>query len=717
MDLPNETRPSARLTTFRLVLLAVVSVATFGALVLPDLLSPFALPLKAGDVSPRDFASPSDIAFESAVFTEQRRQAAADAVLPVYTPPDPAISRQQVSRLRAALDSIARIRVDENSTAEQKRAALASLADLQLSAETIDLILALSDERWLALRAESLSVLERTLRGVIRESDLETVRRAVPSLVSFSLSESEASIVSELVKPFVTANSLHSPELTEASRQAAREAVEPVTRAYKSGQIVLRAGEVVTEAHLEALEALDLIHPGFQPLDLLGKGALTVMVSVFTGLYFFRRKRLGFLYDSRSLLLMSVVYLAFLTGARLAIPDNVLLPYLYPLPAVGMLLATLFGIEAGIVVSIVTCILAAYGFSSDLMPYYLFASLCGVLALGPARRFWAYLWAGVAVTGAGIAMLVAFRISAGDLDWLGIAQLLLAATGNGFLSASFALLGQYFLAQSLGLATPLHLLEISRPDFPLLQFFLRNAPGTYQHSLQVANLAEQAAEAIGADPLLTRVGALFHDVGKSANPAFFIENQAPGQVNTHQDMDPEEAAATIIRHITEGVTLARKHRLPRRITDFMLEHHGTMLTRYQFNQALQKADGDASRVDVEKFRYPGPRPRSRETAILMLADGAEARARAQSPQTDDEMRALVRGVIEHVQKEGQLDHTMLTLRDLNAIVESFVTTLRGTYHPRIQYPAAEPPSAVEPLATIPRNAKFTAKPAERAEKK
>jgi hypothetical protein len=306
------------------------------------------------------------------------------------------------------------------------------------------------------------------------------------------------------------------------------------------------------------------------------------------------------------------------------------------------------------------------------------------------------------VTGAGILVLMAFRISAGDLDWLGITQLLLSATGNGFLSAAFALLGQYFLAQSLGLATALHLLEISRPDHPLLQFFLRNAPGTYQHSLQVANLAEQAAEAIGADQLLARVGALFHDVGKAKNPAFFIENQAPGQTNTHQDMEPEEAASTIIRHVTDGAALARKYRLPRRIADFMLEHHGTMLTRYQYNQALQKANGDTAQIDIEKFRYPGPRPRSRETAILMIADGAEARARAQSPQTDDEMRALVRGVVEYVQKEGQLDHTMLTLRDLNTIVESFVATFRGTYHPRIQYPAAEPLSAGEPLATIPR---------------
>ncbi|MDO9299873.1 MAG: HDIG domain-containing protein, partial [Anaerolineales bacterium] len=375
----------------------------------------------------------------------------------------------------------------------------------------------------------------------------------------------------------------------------------------------------------------------------------------------------------------------------LAIPGNVLLPYLYPLPAVGMLLATLFGLEAGIVISIVTCVLAAYGFNADLLPYYLFASLCGVLALGPARRFWAYLWAGVAVTGAGIAMLAAFRLSAGDLDWLGIAQLVLAAVGNGFLSAAFALLGQYFLAQSLGLATALHLIEISRPDFPLLQYFLRNAPGTYQHSLQVANLAEQAAEKIGADPLLTRVGAQFHDIGKALNPTFFIENQIPGNINAHHDIAPEESAATIIRHVTDGIQLAKKYGLPERLHDFILEHHGTLITRYQYSQAMEAAGGDAAKVDIEKFRYPGPRPNSRETALLMLADATEARARAERPIDDDGLRALVRSVIETVQKYSQLDDTLLTLRDLHLITESFVTTLRGTYHPRIQYPSAKVP--------------------------
>jgi putative nucleotidyltransferase with HDIG domain len=369
------------------------------------------------------------------------------------------------------------------------------------------------------------------------------------------------------------------------------------------------------------------------------------------------------------------------------------------LQAASLLLATLFGLDVGIVISIPLCLLAAYGLPNtlDLGMYYLLSSLVGVLVLGPARRSWGFVRAGMAISLSGLGVIFAYRFPFLPTDWLGVLQLVGAVAFCGFAAASITLLLQYLLAQSLGLTTALQLLDISRPDSPLLQFFLRNAPGTYQHSLQVANLAEQAAEKIGADPLLTRVGAQFHDVGKALNPSFFIENQLPGSVDKHHDMSPEDAAAIIIRHVTDGVQLARKYRLPRRMEDFILEHHGALITRYQYGQALQAAGGDASRVDIEKFRYPGPRPRSRETALLMLADAVEARARAERPAIDEELRALVHSVMETAQKHGQLDDTLLTLRDLNLITESFITILRGTFHPRIQYPK----SSVDESRTTP----------------
>jgi len=618
----------------------------------------------------------------------------------VYASPDPAIARHQIEQLRSTLQYITLTLDDENATAEQKKTDIASLNDISLKSDTIDQILALPSARWDAIQQETLNVLEQVMRRSIRDVDVDTVKRSVPSLVSLSLTESQAAIVAELATAYVTANSLYSADLTEAAKQSAREAVQPVTEDYKSGEIIVLRGQIITAAQIEALQKAGLIEEPSPWQDYVGAGALVIMMGAYVSLYFSRR-RLPFLLDARSLVVVAVMFVIFLVGARIVIPDRTVLPYAYPLPAVGLLISTLFGVETGIVFSVAISIITPYALPNtlDLMPYYLVTSLMGVLVLGSARRVWTFYRAGAAIAGAGIAMLIAFRLPFTQMDYVGIFQLAGATVFLGMASSSLALVSQYFLAQSLGLTTALQLIEISRPDFPLLQFFLRNAPGTYQHSLQVANLAEQAAELVGADALLTRVGALFHDVGKAMNPMFFIENQPQGETNTHDDLDPAEAAAAIIAHVTDGAAMARKHRLPRRIDDFILEHHGTMITRYQYNQAIERADGAASKVDVGNFRYPGPRPRSRETALLMLADGSEARARAQRPQTEDEIRQIVLSTIESTQKQGQLDNTPLTARDLSAITDAFVTVLRGAYHPRVNYPKEN--SAVENALTEP----------------
>ena len=691
--------PSARIRLIQFTLLLLVSVISYGILILP-LLNSASVTLQPGEVSPSNFQAPQDLEYISEVRTEDARVEAANAVLPVYASPDPTIARRQIERLRAALQYITLVRDDENSTPEQKRADIAALSDIHLGPETTTKIIELAPARWDVIQQEAQSVLEQVMRPNIRDVDLESVRRSVPSLVSLSLNEEQAAMVAELVSAYVTVNSEFSEELTEDAKQLARDAVQPRTEEYKAGETIVLRGQILTPAQIEALQHAKLIEEVSPWQDYAGAAALVIIVAAFVSLYFSQR-RLQFLSDARSLVVIAIIFLVFFVGARFVIPDRTVLPYAFPIPAVGLILTTLLGVEAGIVFSIAIALLAPYALPNtlDLMPYYLATSLTGVLVLGAAHRVWTFFRAGAAVTGAGIAMLLAFRLPFTATDGVAILQLTGAAIFIGLASSSLALVLQYFLAQSLGLTTALQLIEISRPDFPLLQFFLRNAPGTYQHSLQVANLAEQAAEQIGADALLTRVGALFHDVGKSLNPMFFIENQPQGEVNTHEDLDPAESAAAIITHVTDGVAMARKHKLPRRIDDFILEHHGTMVARYQYNQAVEKAGGDTTKVDIEKFRYPGPRPRSRETALLMLADGSEARARAQRPQTEEDIRKIVLTTIESAQKQGQLDNTPLTSRDLSLLTDAFVTILRGAYHPRITYPKETP--ATEDVDTAP----------------
>ena len=681
----------ARIRTLQFILLTLVSIISYGALVLPQALLPAASQIQVGEVSPSDYQAPDTASYPSEVATEIKRLEAENAVPKVYSAPDPAIARRQIEKLRLALQYITLVRADPNASLQQKTDDISAIEDVTLKPQTVEQILSLAPARWDAVQQEALDVLEQIMRRSIRDQEVDAVIRSIPSLVSLSLDETQAGIISELVEGFVTPNSLYNEELTLADKKAAREAVEPVMQSYKAGEIIVLRGQIVSAAQLEALRKFGLIEEPNPWQDYAGAAALVVMLASLVWLYFSRR-RVQFLYSARSLVVVAILFLLFVIGARLIIPDRTILPYAFPLAGLGLLLTTVFGMQAGIVFSIVLSILVAYNLPNafDLMPYYLLSALTGVLVLGAARRVWSFFRAGMAVALAAIAMLLAFRLPYTTLDAVAIIQLAGAAMFSGLASASIALLLQYFLAQTLGLTTALQLIEISRPDFPLLQFFLRNAPGTYQHSLQVANLAEQAAELIGADALLTRVGALFHDVGKSLNPTFFIENQPQGEMNTHEDIDPADAATTIISHVTDGVALARKYRLPRRIDDFILEHHGTMLTRYQYSQAVEAAGGDKTRVDESKFHYPGPAPQSRETALLMLADGSEARTRAERPQDEEAMRRIVLSTIEHAQKQGQLDNTQLTLRDLSLITEAFVNVLRGTHHPRISYPKEVP---------------------------
>ena len=690
-----------RIRILQISLIVAVSLVSFATLTLPISLRSANLSLTVGDVAQITLQAPRDIEYVSEIRTEEARKAAESAVLPVYSSPDPSIARQQIERLRTTMQYITSVRGNIDFTEDERKSNLVALSDVRLQLETIDYVLGISDSRWEIVQSEALRVLEQLMRRAIYEDKVESTQAGISSSVSLTLNEQQSALVSELVAAFIVPNSFFSEELTTAAQQSAREGVRPIVQTYKIGETIVPAGEIITPADVEAFEQLGMIRPGQRWEDMLGSASVVLLSAALIPLYFYRRKRLVVMNDPRSLFVIAVIFVVFLIGSRL-FTDRTLAPYGYPVQAAGLLLATLFGLEVGLVISIPLCLLAAYGLSNtfDLAPYYLFTSLIGLLALGPAKRFWGFLRAGIAITLSGVVVLVSYRLPFFPPDWLGIVQFLGIVAFAGFAAASITLLLQYLFAQLLGLTTSLQLLDISRPDSPLLQFFLRSAPGTYQHSLQVANLAEQAAEKIGADPLLTRVGAQFHDIGKALNPTFFIENQIPGSVNTHQDANPEEVAATIIRHVTDGVQLAKKHRLPRRLYDFILEHHGTLITRYQYNQAMEAANNDVTKVDIEKFRYPGPRPTSRESALLMLADATEARARAERPATDDELRKLVQSVIDTVQKFNQLDDTLLTLRDLNLITESFVTTLRGIYHPRIQYPNAKVPDQDSTMLSV-----------------
>lgn len=670
----------------KMIILILTCALAFGALVLPDLLNSQTQMVAVGEVSSQEILAPYSITFESRVLTDAARESAAAAVLSVYLPPDPDIARAQLEKLGNTLYFISTVRNDNYSTQIQKVQDLKSLAELRYTdAEFIEL-LELNEQDWEAIVVEASRVLEVVLRESIRNSQLGTVKSNLPASIDFSFPSDQTKLIISLVSPFIVPTSLFSEEQTQVARDQARSSIEPITRQIMAGEVLVRRGEIVSQGDLEALTAFGLGEPTDRAALLLSSGAIIAVIAVLALIYYQKTKKESY-NQLNSILLVASFFLLFLGLAKFLVMDRTILPYLFPIAAFGMTLAIVFNLQFASFYTLLLVALTVYGHirSTELALYYMLPTIAGMLVLGKARRVSSFLLASMVISLMSSVVIVAFRLGDGDTDWVGIASLIGAGLFNGVASSTFALLLQNIFAFVLDVPTALQLMDISRPDHPLLQHILTNAPGTYQHSLQVSNLAEQAADAIGADRLLVRVGSLYHDAGKAENPNFFIENQIRDKIDSHDSVDPNIAAATIIRHVTDGVALAKKYRLPSRIIDFMREHHGSNITRYQYNHALELAI-DPEDVDVSDFKYPGPSPRSKETALLMLADGTEARARANTPRSDEEIMGVIDSVFETVQINGQLDNTDLTLRDLQTIKKSFFNTLKQSYHPRIKYP-------------------------------
>jgi putative nucleotidyltransferase with HDIG domain len=671
------------------------------ALLFPILQDLSESPLSIGDVVPNDIHAPVAMTYQSQILTARQQDAAAAAVPLIYSPADTNIARQQLEELRNTLAYITSVRTDGFATQEQKISDLAAIEHAQLSRDTIIAILSLSPTRWSGVSQEATSVLDQVMREPIRDDQLISVDQRIPTLVSLSFPENQSAIITSLVQAFVVPNSLYDGQLTEAARQQARENVTPITRSFMPNEIIIQGGKVITVTDFEALQQYGLAQPKNRWQDILSSLGLTFITAAIF-IFYFRRNQQIFSGNIgiRKLTILVTLFLLFLIIARMSIPGHAVIPYVYPVMGFALTISALFSPELALISVVPLAYLIPYGLADAqvLTVYYLLGSLFGLFVLRRAHRLTSFFWSGAAIAVSGSIVAIAYRIIQPTADWIGIATLALAATINGIASASIGLIFHYYLSPLLGKIAHLQLIELSRPDHPLQQLLLRNAPGTYQHSLQLANLVEQAAETIGADASLARVGALYHDIGKLLNPFFFIENQPPGDINPHNDLDPETSASTIIRHVSDGLELARKYHLPKQLLDFISQHHGTTITRYQYSRALELAGRDKDAVDMDKFRYPGPRPSSREVALLMLADTCEARMRAERPKDEDELHELIKSVIKDKLELGELDETQLTLRNLEEIADSFTSTLRGVYHPRIQYPKSESEVRTRPVS-------------------
>jgi cyclic-di-AMP phosphodiesterase PgpH len=263
---------------------------------------------------------------------------------------------------------------------------------------------------------------------------------------------------------------------------------------------------------------------------------------------------------------------------------------------------------------------------------------------------------------------------------------------GGLISGALTIGGLFILTPIFDLTTTFRLTELSRPNHPLLQRLLREAPATFNHVMMVTSLAEQAAERIHANALLTRVGAYYHDIGKLSRPYFFVENQQ-GLSNPHDRLDPYTSVDVLSGHVRDGIRMAKEYHLPAQVRAFIPEHHGTMRVSFLYQKAVEAAGGEADLVDEAQFRYPGPKPQSRETLLVMLADGSEAATRAVRPSTPEELEALIDRIFQQRMQDGQLDDCPITMAELHTVKRTYVNLLRGAFHPRVQYPEAQKAAA------------------------
>lgn len=658
---------------------AVIIVAGFAAL-LSAPLATRSLPL-LGEPSPTTVTAQSRVTFIDAVTTNRLKQQQ-ESLAPVVYRSNLRQARQSRNLAALLFRNIVGALRNHHLTVGEKRSAVKHLLAAASIHGTGFPRLDLS--RWRTAHHWGIRLLDSSLELRPFDSSEETsisltlYNQTLPR----SLPPSTRQAIISIVNVFLTPTQVVDAVATERRRQQAAERVKPQTVTVEPGTVVVRRGQIVTPAILEELHAVGLptASVDWHQRTAAVVFAAVVVILMLWYLWAFHSVVAG---NQRLLLLLDVVVLATAFAAKLAVPGHVLLPFFFPLAGATALTGLLISSEVAVSLAVVLALLVGWivGGSFELTAYYLLTGVAGGLAVREVRRMNDFILTGgyIALTAGGV--IVAFQLLSGGYDATAVRNFAVAAGFNGLVSGSLAFGGFVLFGNVFGVTTTLHLLELGHPDQRLLRRLMAEAPGTHNHSLVVASMAERAAAEIGGDVLLARVMALYHDIGKVANPLCFIENQM-GSSNIHDDLRPEESAEIIRAHVTHGVALARQHRLPTIIRDGILQHHGTMTMQYFFHQALREDPA----VDSTVFTYPGPRPQTKEAALLMLADGCEGAVRAGTRKSPEIIRDTANRIVDERVAAGQLNECALTLRDLDIIRVAFVEVLNGIYHPRIEYP-------------------------------
>jgi len=676
-QLPAALRTTLGATTLRMYVFVIVT-GLLTALAL--LLSPPAtVSYDVGTLADRTVKAPRSVAFVSETLTEAERERAAAAVAKVYTR-DPAVVASSRDRLAQAVAAIGRVRADAAQTRDQRITSISRLTEVAISPQLAPLVVDMTAAEWDAVSKEVDNALRTLYQPGVRSEQLDTARAAAATSLPPAWTDRQKAVGAELVRQFLEADVALDASQTSSAQQAARSGVPPVQVQVLAGEVVVRESTVVSSLDVEKLRALGLVNTGIDWPGAVGLTIWAVLIAAVLGL-FVERYATEAWNDDRKMILVILSLLAVTVTARALVPGHTLLVYFIPFAAVAMIITVLVGGRTALATQIAGALhVGIMSGQVELVAYVLVPALLGMAAVRRATTAREFATGALSVAVGNLGVVVSFSLVGQSTDPVGAAQLAVAALLSGAGSGLLAFAGMAIVGHVFRITTVFELRELADPNHPLLRQLLLRTPGTYHHSLLVANLAERAAEVIGADPLVARVGAYYHDIGKMRNPSAFIENQTG--TNPHDELDPMVSAGIVAAHVRDGLSLADRYHLPAMIREMIPAHHGTSVVKYFYQLAQQRGQTP----DDAAFHYPGPRPRTKEAGIVMLADGTEASVRSLAEKKPETIRVMVERIVSDRLGEGQLDECDLTLRDLLQIKDAFCELLLGVYHERIPYP-------------------------------
>ncbi len=626
---------------------------------------------------------------------------------------DDAVAQEVADDVEAALQIVAEYRAKYQKAASENKTAdmtiymppismvdefTNALLPMSLTRTQAQNVLLVSEGSYSSFAKVFAQLISSALESGVNESEVsEVASRIVRDLQSpyFTVETSLIPLANAVVVENLRPNMFFDEEGTSAARDKAEAAVEPVM--YKKGQNVVVANEIVTQAQYEVIAKLGLLEDDSVDLSLY-LGLAIVVTLVFVQLLIYMLLLEKDIIKQPKLILMIVCVLLVILGVGVIFRRiNV---YLIPLQLGVFLFALLlnqrFAIVCNTSLAVLVGLLATGDegiFATGMFNILLVSVISGTLSAMLVRRTTQRL--SMVYSGLVVALMnFAIMTGIGIMTTSRMEETLISAAyfaGSAIISALFAMGLAPLLENIFAVVTPQKLMEISNPNNALLRRLQTEAPGTYHHSLIVANLAEAAARSIGADDLLARVGAYFHDIGKLKRPQMFKENQISGE-NPHDTMDPYVSAAVITDHTRDGVALAQKYKLPKSIENIIRQHHGRSAAAYFYVTAVKKAEEAgfaADAVDKSDFSYDGPKPSSKEAAIVFLADSVEAATRSMKKRNPEDIEAMVRKLVKTRLQDGQLDEAPITLKELETVTQSFLFVLGGFYHDRIAYPELE----------------------------